>query len=337
MLVDILATAPTQNIQTMFTRMYGKIHGYDENPLFKNIMVSVSGGSDSDVMLDAIERVKYPHSKLTYVFFDTGIEFKATIEHLDFLEEKYGIKIQRVKAVIPSVVGVRKYGIPFLSKQISNYIQRLQKHGFKWEDDSFEVLYARYPKCKAALRWWCNEWGENSKLNISNRRYLREFMHENPPDFLISDKCCECAKKRTAHKVEKELKPDLAIVGVRKAEGGARSTAYTSCFTEALDGEIAQFRPIFWLLNEDKAQYENAFEVQHSDCYTKYGLHRTGCACCPFGRDFEKELKAAKEYEPNLYKLAISLFGKSYEYTRKYLEYVQGHKAKENDHGRCCD
>ena len=75
--------------------------------------------------------------------------------------------------------------------------------------------------------------------------------------------------------------------------------------------------------------YEAAFNVTHSDCYLKYGLRRTGCACCPFGKDFEAELVAAEKYEPNLHRAALHVFGKSYEYTRKYREY-QEQREKEN-------
>jgi len=61
---------------------------------YKNIMVSVSGGKDSDVMLDMLLKT-CPKEKLNFVFFDTGIEFAPTKKHLDFLENKYGIYISR--------------------------------------------------------------------------------------------------------------------------------------------------------------------------------------------------------------------------------------------------
>lgn len=35
--------------------------------------------------------------------------------------------------------------------------------------------------------------------------------------------------------------------------------------------------------------------------------------------------------EPELYKAAINIFGKSYEYTRKYREFVKMMKAKEKE------
>lgn len=326
-LCSINSYSLSSNIVDSFVKTWDKIHGYpalNDCKAFAPypvIMVSVSGGSDSDIMLDMIERIGYPLSNLHYVFFDTGLEFSATKRHLEFLEHKYGITIERYKAKIPVPVGVKKYGLPFLSKKISNNIQRLQKHGFKWEDESFEELYVKYPRCKSALRWWCNRWGDHSKLNISNRKWLKEFMIANPPDFPISSGCCDGAKKGTSKMVEKIINPDLSIQGVRKAEGGIRSTAYTSCFDKVF-GKADQFRPIFWFKKADKNTYEKIFEIVNSDCYCKYGLDRTGCACCPFGKNFEHELSVAEQYEPNLYKAAVHVFGKSYEYIRKYKQFI---------------
>ena len=51
-------------------------------------------------MLDLLERVR-GNRKVTYVFFDTGIEYRATLRHLDDLEAKYGIEIVRRKAKKP--------------------------------------------------------------------------------------------------------------------------------------------------------------------------------------------------------------------------------------------
>ena len=328
----------TGEIQTAFIKAWDKIHGYGGGgsgikpfTMYPKIMVSVSGGADSDIMIDMIERIGYPLSQVEYVFFNTGMEFQATIRHLNFLEQKYGIEIKRFKAKVPVPLGVQKYGAPFLAKKVSQNISRLQKHNFQWEDRPFEELYKEYPHCKSALRWWCNGWSENSSQNIKRYKYLKEFMVENPPDFLISDACCEGAKKKTAHTIAKEISPSLDCQGLRKAEGGIRSLALNSCFEEKYDG-ADRFRPIFWFKTSDKTAYETTFDITHSDCYLKYGLRRTGCACCPFGKDFEAELAAAEKYEPNLYRAALHVFGKSYEYTRKYRDYrEQREKESKNE------
>jgi 3'-phosphoadenosine 5'-phosphosulfate sulfotransferase (PAPS reductase)/FAD synthetase len=281
-------------------------------------------------MLDIVTKAD-TENKVSYVFFNTGIEYEATKKHLKYLENKYGIEIKEHKAKTPVPFACRKCGQPFLSKNISEMICRLQKHNFKWEDKPFEELYKEYPKCKAALRWWCNDNGERSKFNINYYPYLKEFMVENPPDFLISSKCCEHAKKHVAKEALKEEKCDLVMIGVRKAEGGVRSTAYKSCFSDATAKVVANFRPLFWFTNADKKEYENIFNITHSECYTKYGLDRTGCAGCPFGKYFEKELEIIKEFEPKLFGAVNKIFGKSYEYTRNYYKYRKEAKEREKN------
>ena len=124
-------------------------------------------------------------------------------------------------------------------------------------------------------------------------------------------------KKRVAKAFAAEIEAELAIVGVRQAEHGKRATAFKSCYSPAVS-DIAQFRPIFYFTDEDKRMYEDFCNVTHSDCYTVYGLHRTGCVGCPFGSQFEHELDVVKQYEPNLYQAANAIFGQSYDYTRKY-------------------
>lgn len=311
------ATYDYPEIQDAFAKHYKKFKRGE----YANIVVSVSGGADSDRLIDFIERIGYQRDTLRYVFFNTGMEYNATRIHLSELEKKYNISIDRVSAKTPVAVACKKYGIPFLSKQISNYIHRLQRNGFKWEDRPFEELYAEYPNCKAALRWWCNKWGEGKKTNISRRKWLKEFMIAHPPDFEISDMCCTKSKKETAHRFQKQVEADLSVQGLRKAEGGARSTAIQSCFTQN-SFDCDTLRPLFWFKKKDCEDFDELFGITHSACYTDYGLCRTGCACCPFGRQFEKELEAAKEYEPKLFKLANMVFSKSYQYTRMYKDFV---------------
>ena len=150
-------------------------------------------------------------------------------------------------------------------------------------------------------------------------------MIANPPDFKISNKCCKYSKKDPVKYFMKKNDFDLNCYGVRKAEGGARASAYKNCFTDnsANDNKIDEYRPIFWYKDESKKVYEEFFNVTHSKCYSEYGLKRTGCCGCAYSRDFEYELEVLKEHEPNLYKAVNNIFGKSYEYTRKYREFVR--------------
>ena len=312
-----------------------KANSVINSPLYETILCSISGGSDSDVMLDLISRVDRD-KKVKYVWFNTGLEYQATKDHLDYLEQKYNVTIARERAIKPIPLTCKEYGQPFLSKFVSENIYRLQMHGFKWEDKPLEELLEEYPNCKAALRWWTNDYGYMEKykgrlrsFNIGYFKYLKDFLLENPPTFKISSKCCHYAKKDVAKQLIKRYKADLNVIGVRKAEGGIRSTAIKNCYTIS-DDNTDSYRPIFWYKDDTKREYENKFSIQHSACYTEYGFKRTGCCCCPYGRDLENELEVTRIFEPKLYKAVCNVFKESYEYTRKYRKFVELMKLKDD-------
>lgn len=309
----------------------GKCHQQVRN--HENILCSVSGGSDSDIMMDLIIRCG-GKEKTTFVFFNTGLEYKATKEHIKSLNEKYGIEIQVIPPVKPIPTCVKEYGVPFWSKRVSEYMERLQRHGFQWEDEPLDVLLKKYPKCKAALRWWCNDFGdgdEPGRFDIGRIKLLKEFIVQNPPTFKISPKCCSYAKKMPASRFVSENECDLYCTGVRRSEGGARATALKTCFTSALAGPD-EYRPLFWFSAADKTDYDEHYEITHSDCYKIWGMKRTGCAGCPFGQRFEEELELAKKYEPNFYRAMIKIFGQSYEYKRKFLEFRKQRNNEYEEH-----
>ena len=303
---------------------------------YQNIMASISGGADSDIMLDLCHKLDEDH-KIQYVWFDTSLEYQATKDHLGELERRYGVEILRQKPVKSIPACCRQHGQPFLSKFVSIEIERLQRHGFQWEDESYEVLSRRYDNCVSALKWWCNEYNhlgsdKPSRYSIGRNKWLKEFMIANPPWFPISSKCCHYAKKLTAERFARENGVDLSIIGVRKAEGGVRAFAYNGCFTANGSRATAEYRPLFWYTNATKAAYEKRFRITHSRCYTEYGMTRTGCAGCPYNRDIFKELSIIREFEPRLYQAVAFIFKDSYEYTRMYREFAE---ARSKDIGRC--
>lgn len=307
----MLSNCPiNQTITDNLIRAYSKIN----SPKYKKILCSISGGSDSDVMLDIVWKCDIDN-KVDYVWFDTGLEYQATKEHLKKLEEEYSIKIIRYKPKKSIPICCKEYGQPFISKHVSEMMSRLIKHGFQWEDKSFEELYNTYPKCKIALKWWTNS-HPSDLFNIQRNKFLKEYLIQNPPHFEISNKCCQYAKKNIAHQLVQYGDYDLNIIGVRRSEGGVRSTAYKSCFSET--EEYDNYLPLFWYKDSDKNDYVETYGIENSKCYTEYGLSRTGCAGCPYGRDFENELDIINHYEPKLYKAVNNIFGDSYECTRKY-------------------
>ena len=325
---EILKQAPKDNlIGDSIIITYAKLQRYEK------ILCSVSGGSDSDILVDLCQ--KYDNAnKITYVFFDTGLEFRATKEHLAYLEQRYGIEIRRIRAIKTVPLCCKTYGQPFLSKQVSEWIERLQRHNFQWEDEPFDILIQRYPQCRAALRWWCNDFerkseGRESSFNIGYNQYLKEFMVANPPQFNISNKCCHYAKKLVAKRFKEQEKFDLNMYGVRKAEGGARRSAYKTCFSSNDEG-CDEYRPIFWYLADTKNVYETHYNIQNSKCYSEYGLKRTGCAGCPYSKKFEDELEAMRQNETQLYMAVNNIFLDSYTYTRSYWDFVQKMRNNKN-------
>ena len=327
-------------------RMYNSILTcYNKLNEYERIIVGVSGGRDSSVVLDIVTKlIKKMDKKVDvhYVYFDTGIEFKATKDYIKYLENKYNIVIEHVKPLtkrtkkgVPckrqgemnTIISARKHGVPFLNKQVSEYIQRLQQHNFNWIDGRYEDLIELYPDCKVALRWWCNKNPKNSPYNIERNRFLREFMILNPPTFYISNICCHNAKKNLKYRKIKEYNIELSITGIRNSEGGVRTFNFSNCFTKNTN-KCDEYRPIFFFTSDDLAEYERLNNIINSLAYTKYGLKRTGCAGCPFGLNCKDELIALCKYETNLFKAVYETFYESYNYKKKYIqfrEYMKQH------------
>lgn len=355
-LMECLEKANLPKNQTVLDNFI-RAHKIINNPFYNVILCSISGGSDSDIMLDIISKVD-EQNKVKYVWFDTGLEYQATKDHLLYLEQKYNIKIERERAIKPIPTTCREYGQPFCSKMVSKNIQALQARNFKFEDKPYEELVKEYcdivssdtshaecidgvwyKGCLRALKWWCNRFGDlgNDKkgnrishFNINRNTWLKEFMIQNPPDFKISSECCHWAKKEVSNQLIKRYNCDLMIIGLRKAEGGARSTIYKNCFSENDTGMCDFYRPIFWYLDSDKVDYEKSCNIIHSDCYKIWGFKRTGCCCCPYsGRNLYMELETTKKYEPKLYKAVNNVFKDSYDYTMKYHKFQKDMKQKE--------
>ena len=87
-----------------------------------NAICSYSGGSDSDILIDIIERTRKLFPSLPpvkYVFFNTGLEMKATKDHVRATAEKYGVEIEECRPKINIVKSTREEDIPFVSKRIA--------------------------------------------------------------------------------------------------------------------------------------------------------------------------------------------------------------------------
>lgn len=307
-----------------------------------NAICSYSGGSDSDIVLDLLETARklfnLPHIK--YVFFNTGLEMKATKDHVAETAEKYGIEIQEVKPKVNIVQATRKYGQPFVSKIMSQGLSDWQKkkvpltiHDEYWEADDKAAkrkeLSERYPGCENVINFLCccNRAGEprpNVQIVINSSKYMLDFLKENPPQFQISSHCCDLCKKAPAHAVQKDF--EMIITGERRDEGGMRSVPRSGdlnkamCFSETANGQY-RLRTIYYVSDKDKEWYKKRHNIRYSDAYEVYGMKRTGCCGCPISFRAVDDLKLIEPFEPNVVKAAWNIFGDSYRYRQEYNTY----------------
>lgn len=315
-----------------------------------NAICSYSAGSDSDIMIDNIERTRWLFDlpPVKYVFFNTGLEMQAIKDHVRETEEKYGIEIERCRPEVNIVNATREYGIPFVSKIMSSGLSEWQKKGIpltiaeeydEAEDKAAkrQELRERYPKCESVINFLCccNSAGEprpNIQLVINSSKYMRDFIAEFPPDFKISAKCCDYCKKQVAHKVQKDY--EMIITGERRDEGGMRSVPRKDntalCFTETASGQY-RLRPLYYVSDKDKEWYKDHYGIRYSDAYEVYGLTRSGCCGCPISYKAVDDLELIRPYEPNVVKAAWNIFGKSYKYRKQYNEYKQMRMAQEKE------
>lgn len=318
-----------------------------------NAICSYSGGADSDIMIDLIEQTRkaFDLPTVKYVFFNTGLEMKATKDHVKRTAEKYGVEIEECRPRINIVQASRKYGIPFVSKIMSGGLSDWQKKGIplsiaeeydQAEDKAAkrQELRERYPKCESVINFLCccNAAGEprpNIQLVINSSKYMRDFIAEYPPNFKISAKCCDYCKKQVAHNVQKAY--EMVITGERRDEGGMRSVPRKDntalCFSETASGQF-RLRPLYYVSDKDKVWYKERYGIRYSDAYEVYGLTRTGCCGCPISYKAVEDLEKIGKYEPNVVKAAWNIFGKSYNYRKKYNEYKQSRRETEKNSSR---
>ena len=323
--------------------------------MYPNAICSYSGGSDSDILIDLIEQTRrmFGLPQVKYVFFNTGLEMKATKEHVKETAEKYGVTIEEARPKINIIQAAHQHGIPFVSKIMSAGLSDWQKKNVpltiaeEYDKASDKAqkrleLKERYPKCESLINFLCccNSAGEprqNIQLVINSSKYMRDFIAKYPPNFKISAKCCDYCKKQLAHKVQKGY--DMIITGERRDEGGMRSVPRKDntslCFTETSSGQY-RLRPLYYVSDKDKAWYKEYYGIRYSDAYEVYGLTRTGCCGCPISHKAIDDLELIRPHEPNVVKAAWNIFGRSYEYRKQYNQYKDMRKKQNRKENERC-
>lgn len=255
--------------------------------------VSVSGGSDSNVIVHIIAtNFRQYLPKIKFVFCNTGLEHRATLRHLDFMEQTYGIHIDRIRGM-SVVTAVKRYGVPVLSKKFSQFLARAQRGS----ESAVRQLHTTVKDSQFGFT--------STEMSLADK-----ILRDNKPK--VDSVCCKLSKKTPIHKYDEENKIDLTITGERRAEGGLRAKSHTDCFEPGKNGKHDKYMPLFFWDDETKQYYKEKEHIRYSDCYEVWGFDRTGCVGCPFNSRVGDYLKIVKVYEPLLYKACINVFGDAY-------------------------
>jgi len=268
----------------------GKMVYYLSN--HENILVSVSGGSDSDIIVHIIATyLREFLPKIHFVNVNIGLEYQATKDHLKYLEAKYNISIESIRG--KSVVwAVKHYWVPVLSKEHSQII-----HGY----------------CNGAA-WAVQRFNGEKKGKLFTPRFKVLLEQIKLRNMRVSDKCCDVSKKKPLFDYIRAHHIDLQMTGERQAEGGLRSMKHTNCFEPGNHG-IDKYMPLFFWDDETKAYYKETEGIRYSDCYEVWGMKRTGCVGCPYNSKIAQDLRMIEKYEPRLAEACKNVFGESYRLT----------------------
>ncbi len=278
--------------------------------------VSFSGGLDSTVMLDIaaqVHKAAYPDETLYVVFVDTGLEFpeirKFVPEYIDYLRDKYGIKIQLDK---PNPIKrfydvLCEYGYPVISKEVSKIV-----YGARHSKDSKQSYLNKLDGLNP-------DFAESEyKQRYKKHKYLLN------ADFEISNRCCYWMKEKPCIDYERETgrKPVVAIMA---ADSQQRKDAWLKTGCNAFDGKRPISKPLSIWTTQDVYRYTRDYKLPYCSVYGEVveeikispkrkiqrktgrlittGEAHTGCMFCLYGAhlDGAARLRRMKYTHPRQY------------------------------------
>jgi len=229
----------------------------------ENIAVSFSGGKDS-LVLKHIVRGLYPNVKA--VFSHTGLEYSEIVSLV-----KNSDNVDIVRPPVPFHEVIKKHGWPVISKDISRFVSDCRNAS------------ERNKKTVNLRLTGVTSTGGTCKSKMLPKKW--RFLIDAPFD--ISDKCCECLKKKPLEKYYKKtgLRP---MLGVMREESNRRDKMIKKYGCNAYDLKQPLSYPLANWTTEDVWKYIRENKLEYASVYDK-GEARTGCVFCMFGIMYDQE------------------------------------------------
>ncbi len=226
-----------------------------EIPNDAKMVLSLSGGKDSTAMILHFIEKEIPFIP---VFADTGNENEITLEYLDYLEQKLGIAIKRVKA------------------DFSNLI--MKKREFIQNDK-------RDPSLPGRLGGWSDEAKERALKHLypTGETFLDMCLWKG---FFPATRSRFCTQHLKREVIFEEIEPLLEqgktvvnCVGVRAEESRARSKYTDFEYDRVYSKNLIIYRPILHWSVGDVFKMHLRHGLEPNPLY-KMGFGRVGCMPC---------------------------------------------------------
>ncbi len=277
----------------------------------ENVFISYSGGKDSDVVCDIIDRLHagefegmlHPLYQFLYarfikgnpapekVFCNTGLEWPEIVKHV---KSRYpNATILKPKMGFTKFISTQ--GVAVGSKKIATTIRRLKSY---IENPS--------PKNEATKNLYLT--GIKRDGSVGNSKIPDRWLKLLDAPFNVTEKCCDVFKKDPIHEFTKS-NGKKAIIGTTAAGSDNRTVSYmmTGCISWEKGKE--KCRPISIFLEEDIWAYSRKYNFEFCEVYynrvkdvvqldgsiKKENLEaesKTGCTFCMFGLHLEPKDRA---------------------------------------------
>lgn len=251
-----------------------------------NVYVSISGGKDSSVLLDLV-RTAYPG--VLAVFCDTGLELPEVRQFALATPN-----LQTIKPTLHFKETVEKYGIPVVSKEVSEAVYDLRTT----KSEKVRERRLHHPRWRLPFRW--------------------RFLLDAP--FKISAKCCQVMKHRPFRKFERQtgLKP---FVGTMASESMQRTVRWMRFGCNAFEASRQISCPLSFWTEQDVFQYIVDHSLPYAPIYGDIvkdadgkwcttGWKRTGCMFCMIGAHLDPErFQRLADHHPAQWKYCMDKAG----------------------------